>query len=60
MTANIEMLGAAFGTGLMPIREETIKAALEAHFPAKLLTVNLKAFEMGYRHCQQAVCDHSG
>jgi indolepyruvate ferredoxin oxidoreductase, beta subunit len=59
LTANIVMLGAAFGTGLMPIREETIKAALETHFPAKLLAVNLKAFEMGYRHCQQAVGDNS-
>ena len=57
--ANIVMLGAAFGTGLMPIREETIKAALETHFPAKLLAVNLKAFDLGYRHCQQAVCDNS-
>lgn len=59
LTANIVMLGAAFGTGLVPIQEATIKAALETHFPAKLLAVNLKAFEMGYRHCRQAVGDHS-
>jgi hypothetical protein len=40
----------------MPIREATIMAALEAHFPAKLLPVNLKAFEMGQQYYRQAAC----
>jgi indolepyruvate ferredoxin oxidoreductase beta subunit len=60
LTANIVMLGAAFGTGLVPIREATIRATLGRHFPDKLVPVNVRAFELGYRHCQEATCDHPG
>jgi len=45
--ANIVMLGALFGTGKIPIAEETIKRELEARLVAKLVPVNLKAFDLG-------------
>jgi len=55
ITANMVMLGAAFGTGQIPIKLETLKAVLQAHFPTKLAPVNMKAFDLGYHACQQAL-----
>ena len=56
ITANIVMLGAAFGTGQMPVKLETIKAVIRSHFPTKTVPVNIKAFELGYQACcQQAL-----
>ena len=55
ITANMVMLGAAFGTGQIPIKLGTLKAVLQAHFPTKLAPVNIKAFDLGYHACQQAV-----
>ncbi|MAF85062.1 MAG: indolepyruvate ferredoxin oxidoreductase subunit beta [Dehalococcoidales bacterium] len=55
ITANMVMLGAAFGGGQMPVKLETIKAVIQSHFPAKLAPVNIKAFDLGYQACQQAV-----
>ena len=55
ITANMVMLGGAFGTGQIPIKLETLKAVLQAHFPAKLAPVNIKAFDLGYHACQQAL-----
>lgn len=54
ITANIVMLGAAFGTGQMPIKTDTIKAVIQSHFPAKLAPINIKAFDLGYEACQRA------
>jgi indolepyruvate ferredoxin oxidoreductase beta subunit len=55
LTTNIVMLGALFGTGQPPIKIATIKETVESHFPAKLAPVNIKAFDLGYEICQQAV-----
>ncbi len=55
ITANMAMLGGAFGTGQMPVKLETLKAIIQAHFPAKLAPVNMKAFDLGYHACQQAI-----
>ncbi|MGQ9545765.1 MAG: indolepyruvate ferredoxin oxidoreductase subunit beta [Dehalococcoidia bacterium] len=55
LSANIVMLGALFGTGLVPIKVTTIKEAVEARFPAKVAPVNIKAFDLGYQTCQQAI-----
>jgi len=55
ITANIVMLGAAFGTGQMPVKLETLKAVIQSHFPAKTAPLNLKAFDLGYHACQQAL-----
>ena len=45
--ANIVMLGALFGTGKVPITEDTIQKEIEARMPEKLVQVNLKAFALG-------------
>ena len=55
LTANIVMLGALFGTELLPIKMATIKETIQAHFPAKVAPVNTKAFDLGYEACRQAV-----
>lgn len=58
LTANIVMLGAAFGTGQMPIKLTTIKDAIRSRFPVKVAPVNIKAFELGYETCHQALKEH--
>ena len=55
LTTNIVMLGALFGTGLPPIKTATIKESIQARFPAKVAPVNIKAFDLGYEACRQAV-----
>jgi indolepyruvate ferredoxin oxidoreductase beta subunit len=55
LTTNIVMLGALFGTGLTPIKIATIKETIQAHFPAKVAPVNIKAFDLGYKACRQAL-----
>jgi indolepyruvate ferredoxin oxidoreductase beta subunit len=54
LTTNIVMLGALFSAGL-PIKIATIKDTIQSHFPAKVAPVNLKAFDLGYEACRQAV-----
>jgi indolepyruvate ferredoxin oxidoreductase beta subunit len=54
LSANIVMLGALFGTGLLPIKVSTIKEAVQARFPAKVAPINIKAFDLGYQVSQQA------
>jgi indolepyruvate ferredoxin oxidoreductase, beta subunit len=54
--ANVVMLGALFGTGGIPINENTIKKEIEARIPARLVTVNLKAFDLG----KKTINDQSG
>lgn len=53
--ANVVMLGALFGTGKIPIAKETIKRELEARLAAKLVPVNLKAFDLGCEAYRQVV-----
>ena len=51
---NIVMLGAAFGSGDLPIKLETVKDAIKARFSERLVSVNLAAFERGYEIIQAA------
>lgn len=55
LTTNIVMLGALFGTEQLPIKIATIKESIRERFPAKVAPVNLKAFDLGYEACRQAV-----
>jgi len=55
ITANIVMLGASFGTGQIPVKSETLKSVIRSHFPTKTAPVNIKAFDLGYQVCQQAL-----
>ncbi len=53
LSANMVMLGASFGTGRLPVKIETIKKTMEAHFSAKIAPVNIRAFDLGYLTCQR-------
>jgi len=55
LATNIVMLGALFGTGQLPIKMATIKETIQERFPAKVAPVNIKAFDLGYEACQQAL-----
>jgi len=55
LTANIVMLGALFGAEQLPIKTATIKETIEERFPAKAAPVNIKAFDLGYQACRQAL-----
>jgi len=49
------MLGALFGTEQLPIKIATIKKSIQERFPAKVAPINLKAFDLGYEACREAV-----
>ena len=52
---NVVMLGALFGTGLMPVKEETAKEAILSRFKAKVGEINIQAFDLGYDYVQKAL-----
>jgi indolepyruvate ferredoxin oxidoreductase beta subunit len=54
-SANVVMLGALYGTGLVPMSVETAKAAILGRFKAKVGEINVKAFDLGYEAVQQAL-----
>jgi indolepyruvate ferredoxin oxidoreductase beta subunit len=53
--ANVVMLGALFGTGMMPIKDEMAKEAILARFKAKVGEINIKAFDLGYEQVKKAL-----
>ncbi|MFC1871778.1 indolepyruvate oxidoreductase subunit beta [Chloroflexota bacterium] len=53
LAANIVMLGALFGTGQVPIKQATVKGEIENRFAAKLVPMNLKAFDIGFQMYQK-------
>ena len=54
-SANIVMLGAALGTGLLPIKIETVKSMIEKQFKGQVAQFNLKAFDLGYEVSEQTI-----
>jgi indolepyruvate ferredoxin oxidoreductase beta subunit len=54
-TANVVMLGALYGTGLMNISAETAKAVIREHFPQKTAELNINAFDMGFEEAQKSL-----
>jgi Pyruvate/2-oxoacid:ferredoxin oxidoreductase gamma subunit len=49
------MLGALFGSGLMPMDQENAKAAILGRFKAKVGEINIKAFDLGFEYVQKAL-----
>ena len=49
LLTNIVMTGALIGTGLLPLKRDTMEAQLKGSFKGDKQTVNLKAFDMGFR-----------
>jgi indolepyruvate ferredoxin oxidoreductase beta subunit len=54
-SANVVMLGALYGTGLVPMSVETAKTAILGRFKAKVGEINIKAFDLGYEAVQKAL-----
>ena len=54
-SANVVMLGALFGTGLVPVKLETVRSVIKARFSAGLAEVNIKSFELGYQFNRRAL-----
>ncbi len=50
-TTNVVMLGTMFGCGKMPVKLETVKAAILERVPPKAADVTMKAFELGRQAC---------
>lgn len=48
LLTNIVMMGALFGTGLLPLGRSQIEEQLRKSFKGEKLSVNLRAFELGY------------
>ncbi|MGA2466080.1 MAG: indolepyruvate oxidoreductase subunit beta [Thermodesulfobacteriota bacterium] len=48
LLANMVMMGALVGTGLLPLKKEACLQQLAASFKEESLTVNMKAFTMGF------------
>jgi indolepyruvate ferredoxin oxidoreductase beta subunit len=55
LSTNIVMLGALFGTEKLPIGIETVRETIRTRFLAKTASVNIKAFDLGYEVCRQAL-----
>jgi indolepyruvate ferredoxin oxidoreductase beta subunit len=55
LSANVVMLGALFGSGQMPIKVETAKAAIQARVPAKAAEANMRAFDLGFETCRKGL-----
>ena len=47
LTQNVVLLGALAGTGVLPVKTESLKEAVRELVPAKHLEMNLTAFELG-------------
>ncbi len=54
-SANVVMLGALFGTGLMPVKEEFAKEAILARFKEKVGEINIKAFDLGHEYVKKRI-----
>jgi indolepyruvate ferredoxin oxidoreductase beta subunit len=54
-STNVVMLGALYGTGLIPIDLEVAKAVILSRFKGKVGEMNIKAFELGYDEVKKAM-----
>ena len=53
--ANVVMLGALFGSGLMPIDRQFAKDAIASRFNEKVAAINFKAFDLGFDTVREAL-----
>jgi indolepyruvate ferredoxin oxidoreductase beta subunit len=53
--ANVVMLGAMYGTGLLPVTAETAKAVILSRFKGKAGETNIKAFDLGYEEVRKGL-----
>lgn len=53
LTRNTVLIGVLAATGKIPVKTESLMEALRELVPAKYLDVNVKAFELGYKHVKK-------
>ena len=53
--ANVVMLGALFGSGLMPIDRQYALDAIASRFNEKVAGINFKAFDLGFNTVKEAL-----
>ncbi len=53
--ANVVMLGALFGTGLLSVKVAMAKEVILSRFKGKVGEINIKAFDLGYEEVQKAM-----
>ena len=56
-TTNVVMMGALFGTGLLPVPVDIAKDVIRNRVPARAIDANMKAFDMGYEEVRKQVED---
>jgi indolepyruvate ferredoxin oxidoreductase beta subunit len=54
MSVNMVLLGALIQTGILPIRKTKLEAAIRTKTKPAFVDVNLKAFDLGFRHAVTA------
>jgi indolepyruvate ferredoxin oxidoreductase beta subunit len=47
LVQNVVLLGALAGTGVLPVKTESLREAIRELVPAKHLDMNLRAFDLG-------------
>ncbi|GBD11208.1 hypothetical protein HRbin23_00860 [bacterium HR23] len=55
LVANVIMVGAVVGSGLLPLSEDDLAEVLQEQFPGRSLALNLQAFRMGVEAIEQAL-----
>ena len=53
LTQNVVLLGALAGTGMLPVKKQSLIEAVRELVPAKHVEINLKAFELGYESVKE-------
>jgi indolepyruvate ferredoxin oxidoreductase beta subunit len=53
LTQNVVLLGALAGTGMLPVKKESLIEAVRELVPTKHIEINLKAFELGYESVKE-------
>jgi len=53
LTRNVVLIGGLAATGKMPVKNESLKQAIQELVPANYLEMNMKAFELGYEDVQK-------
>jgi indolepyruvate ferredoxin oxidoreductase beta subunit len=53
LTQNVVLLGALAGTGVLPVKKQSLIEAVRELVPTKHIEINLKAFELGYESVKE-------
>lgn len=54
VAANVVMLGALMGRGILPIPVDVVKSAVSEKVPKKAIDLNMRAFDLGFKAAKKA------